>query len=205
MKASYRRCNAGLLLHLRRNIPSSTINNTDTTTTATTIDNEPNDIVVGNAHLYWNPQYEYVKLSQAHYLLHQMDAFASHPSRQQQCRVGGETVDAGSSTRRLPVISYGEFNFKPGSIVHEFFTKGCVDARPVAPWNFFHNDSNNDEINNSLSLVEKKKVSSTKGDMLLSNNTNSNAVETIDVDTKGTTTVGEVGKEEEDRIPTTRP
>merc|ERR1719491_327054 len=105
MKASYRRCNAGLILHLRRNNHPSTDTttsanaNSNTSTTGTTDNIEPpppNDIIIGNAHLYWNPHYEYVKLSQAHYLLHRIHAFAAHPSRQQQqqqqqqqCRSGG--------------------------------------------------------------------------------------------------------------------
>ena len=98
-------------------------------------------VVIGNAHyLYWNPGYEYVKLSQSHYLLQRMNAFAKNA-------IGGE---------RIPVIICGDMNLKPKSIVHEYFTKGFVDARKVAPWHYYYYEEMEDK---ELDLLKEYKNS----------------------------------------------
>lgn len=84
------------------------------------------EVIVGNMHLYWNPLYEYVKLSQAHYLMKRVKNFAD--------------IQFGSDAEHIPVIICGDTNSKPNSVVHQYLTKGHVDARKVAPWHYFYND-----------------------------------------------------------------
>lgn len=81
------------------------------------------NICVCSAHLYWNPGYEYVKLSQAKYLMDHLDTIA------RKYAIGWE--------ERVPVIICGDFNSKPRSVVHNFLTRGSVDGRTAAPWNCY--------------------------------------------------------------------
>lgn len=70
-------------------------------------------IVVANAHVYWNPEYEYVKLCQVHYVVQQAHDF-SNP---------GEGV-----------VFCGDLNSPQHSHVHDYLSKGVVNAKRVAPW-----------------------------------------------------------------------
>lgn len=93
VRQSFRRRNVGVITRLRRN-----------TTT----------VVVANAHLFWNPSFEYIKLCQAHYLLLCVRNFRL-------------SVDE-------PVVLCGDFNSKPKGRTHEYLTKGHTNARTVSPW-----------------------------------------------------------------------
>jgi len=70
------------------------------------------EFVVANTQLYWDPQFEYIKLCQAHYLCQRIELFTK--------KIG--LVDA-------PVIVCGDFNSKPGGLVHKYFTKGIGAAK----------------------------------------------------------------------------
>ena len=70
-------------------------------------------IVVANAHLFWNPEYEYIKLCQSHYITTKAKQFANG----------------------TPVIMCGDLNSQPMSCVHTYLTKGKVNAKNIAPWN----------------------------------------------------------------------
>lgn len=83
-------------------------------------------VIVTNMHLYWNPAYEYVKLSQAHYMMKRVKAFAD--------------ARFGLDSAHVPVIICGDTNSKPNSIVHQYLTKGVVDARQVAPWHYHYSE-----------------------------------------------------------------
>jgi mRNA deadenylase 3'-5' endonuclease subunit Ccr4/uncharacterized protein with PIN domain len=69
-------------------------------------------IVVSNSHLYWNPEFDYVKLCQAHYCMERTYAFAQ-----------GD-----------PIIVCGDLNSQPHGPVHDYLTRGKVNAKEVAPW-----------------------------------------------------------------------
>jgi mRNA deadenylase 3'-5' endonuclease subunit Ccr4/uncharacterized protein with PIN domain len=69
-------------------------------------------VVVTNSHLYWNPEYDYVKLCQAHYAMTCAKAFAKDD----------------------PVVICGDFNSQPHGPVHDYLTRGAVNAKAVAPW-----------------------------------------------------------------------
>ena len=69
-------------------------------------------LVVCNSHLYWNPEYDYVKLCQAHYAMVRTRAFAE-----------GD-----------PIVFCGDLNSKPHGPVHEYLTRGIVNAKLIAPW-----------------------------------------------------------------------
>jgi mRNA deadenylase 3'-5' endonuclease subunit Ccr4/uncharacterized protein with PIN domain len=69
-------------------------------------------IVVCNAHVYWNPEYSYVKLCQVVYVCTRAQQFAGN---------GG-------------IILCGDLNSPPYSHVHQYLTKGVVNAKQVAPW-----------------------------------------------------------------------
>ena len=123
--ASYKRRNAALLLELEQ-IQSPS---------------KARRVVVANAHLYWHPGYEYVKLSQAHYLLHKVKHFVAKSVEENKLRQGDDEVKDEKPT----VIVCGDMNSKPYSVVHTYFTKGNVDARTVAPWNFHYNEVDEQE------------------------------------------------------------
>ena len=104
MIASYNRRNTGLLVLLQHQTSGSIV-------------------CIANAHLYWNPGYEYVKLSQCKYFIHCAQIFAQTT-----------TTDNNHNQQRYPIIICGDFNSKPTSIVYQFITQRTVDARLVAPW-----------------------------------------------------------------------
>mmetsp|Transcript_9082 Transcript_9082/g.13425 ORF Transcript_9082/g.13425 Transcript_9082/m.13425 type:complete len:724 (-) Transcript_9082:30-2201(-) len=81
-------------------------------------------VALCNAHLFWNPGYEFVKLLQTKYLVDRVDALARKHSP--------NPIDA-----LMPVVLCGDFNSKPGSFVHRFLLDGFIDARKVAPWRYF--------------------------------------------------------------------
>ena len=84
-------------------------------------------MIVASVHLYWNPGYEYVKLCQAKYLVDRAHAMASLPGSSNNSR----------HHKVIPTIICGDMNSKPNSIVHQFFVRGKVDGRSVAPWCYF--------------------------------------------------------------------
>merc|ERR1712127_638146 len=104
----------------------------------------PSIIAVANAHLYWNPGFEYVKLAQSKYLLEEMHDFVTSSF------VSGDEI---------PVIICGDMNSKPSSMVHQFFTNQMgVDARMIAPWNTYStecDDDQYDQINAKQSILTK--------------------------------------------------
>jgi mRNA deadenylase 3'-5' endonuclease subunit Ccr4/uncharacterized protein with PIN domain len=69
-------------------------------------------MVVCNAHVYWNPEYNYVKLCQVVYVCKRAHQFAGADG----------------------IIFCGDLNSPPYSHVHEYLTKGVVNAKQVAPW-----------------------------------------------------------------------
>ena len=66
-------------------------------------------LVVCNTHLYWDPNYEYVKLCRAHYLMRKLWCFVDG-------KVGEE----------VPVVFCGDLNSMPGSLVHKYLVHGKV-------------------------------------------------------------------------------
>jgi mRNA deadenylase 3'-5' endonuclease subunit Ccr4 len=135
MTSSYRRRNAALLVHLV---------STDSSTS-----NDSTSVIVGNAHLYWHPGFEYVKLSQAYYLLHHLQQF---------------TQDV-RTTHNPAIVLCGDFNSKPESIVYRFITRGTIDATVVAPWknttHFYDRDRNSNAPNESVYEDDWKSPSTT--------------------------------------------
>ena len=84
-------------------------------------------IVIVNAHLFWNPEYEYVKLCQAHYITTQANKFAMG----------------------TPVIMCGDMNSQPQSCVHTYLTQGKVNAKLIAPWNQQWQPPNEEKYDNN--------------------------------------------------------
>lgn len=72
-------------------------------------------VVIANAHVYWNPSYEYVKLCQVHYMVQRAHAFSS-------------------SNKNEGVVFCGDLNSPQHSLVHEYLAHGKVNAKRVAPW-----------------------------------------------------------------------
>jgi len=108
--ASYRRRNVALLVEFKQRQVEAA---------------RAKHVIVANTHLYWNPGYEYVKLSQAHYLLHRLKRFASDSA-------GGEGEPV--------AILCGDFNSTPDSSVYNYIAKGLIDARTVAPWHNMYDE-----------------------------------------------------------------
>lgn len=102
LKQSLLRRNVGIVVRLKH---------TETSTT----------VVVTNSHLYWNPEYDYVKLCQAHYAMERAKAFAKDD----------------------PIIVCGDLNSKPDGPVHHYLTHGVVNAKAVAPW---YNQRREDDV-----------------------------------------------------------
>jgi uncharacterized protein with PIN domain/mRNA deadenylase 3'-5' endonuclease subunit Ccr4 len=71
-------------------------------------------VVVANAHLYWNPGFEYVKMCQAHYILQRARAFLQHAEE--------------------PLIFCGDLNSRPHGAAHTYLTQGFINAKRIAPW-----------------------------------------------------------------------
>lgn len=104
--SSYKRCNSALIVNLELKGKGLVKN-----------------LIVANAHLYWHPGYEYVKLSQAHYLMQRVARFA------EKC-----------NGRKCAVIVCGDMNSKANSSVYKYMAEGKIDARLVAPWTFHYNE-----------------------------------------------------------------
>ncbi len=121
--ASYRRRNTALLIELEARHQSELLT--------------AQNIIIANAHLYWHPGYEYVKLSQAHFLLHRVKQFVP--------TFTSSPLSKGVERPMPAVVICGDMNSKPNSYVHEYFTKGFVDARKVAPWNFHFDEAEEQE------------------------------------------------------------
>ena len=134
--ASYRRRNAALIIEFEQKQQLTA---------------DAQNIIVANAHLYWHPGYEYVKLSQAHYLVQKVKQFAVTSS--------SSDVDRVNKCGEPAVIICGDMNSKPNSVVHQYFTEGFVDARVVAPWNFHF-----DEVEEQEELAVQMKYLSMNSD-----------------------------------------
>lgn len=65
--------------------------------------------VVGNVHIFWNPEYENLKLAQAH------------------CFVRAATALAGKVGTKNVILT-GDWNSLPDSAVYELLTRGALDA-----------------------------------------------------------------------------
>jgi len=72
-------------------------------------------VVIVVSHLFWNPAYDYVKLCQAHYVAIRANAF---------CKRHDD----------IPFVWCGDFNSQPQGYVHQYLTKGVVNAKAAAPW-----------------------------------------------------------------------
>ncbi|KAL7467593.1 hypothetical protein ACHAXS_007838 [Conticribra weissflogii] len=149
MVRSFLRRNCAIVARLESTTaPSNTVGN-----------NKSHQFLVASAHLYWHPGYEYVKLCQAKYLLDRIHAMATRT-------IGGmddksiSYASTGNETK-IPVVICGDTNSKPGSIVHQLFTKSSVDARQVAPWHYFYDAENEvmysekEEGNDALSMHDR--------------------------------------------------
>ena len=71
-------------------------------------------VVVANAHLFWHPSYEYVKLMQAHYILQRAKAFSQST---EEC-----------------VFFCGDLNSRPHGVTHTYLSRGWINAKLIAPW-----------------------------------------------------------------------
>jgi len=109
---SFLRRNMGIMVKLRHRMDPSKI------------------IVVANAHLFWNPLYDYVKLCQAHYLVKRCKNFA-----------GDE--------ENYPVILCGDLNSKPYGPVHTYLTQGRINAKIYAPW-YNNQDQRESKLSNNM-------------------------------------------------------
>ncbi len=155
--ASYKRCNTALILRLRSNSSLSL---------AKQLQHDQNDIIIGNAHLYWHPGYEFVKLSQAHYLMHRIKCFLSKDFN------GGNNLNRRDiKTQNIcvksppAVIICGDMNSKPNSAVHQYFTKGFVDARTIAPWYYQYDENEEEEFSESQLNGGENNVTEDSGDI----------------------------------------
>ena len=107
-------------------------------------------IVIVNAHLFWNPQYEYIKLCQAHYITTKAHAFANG----------------------IPIVLCGDFNSQPKSSVHTYLTTGIVNAALIAPWNSWtwhpeerintQTDTTSDNLDPAMQQLEQLHLGHTK-------------------------------------------
>ena len=84
--------------------------------------------VVANAHLYWNPGFEYVKLCQMHYILQRAKRFLNDEE---------------------PLVLAGDLNSRPRGAVHSYLTHGGIAAKhQVSPWySFAEIDADLPELN----------------------------------------------------------
>ena len=89
---------------------------------------ESTRIVVANSHLYWNPEFDYVKLCQAHYAVERTRSFAN-----------GD-----------PIVFCGDLNSQPGGPVHEYLTRGKVNAKTTAPWYSNNQRRDDDGVTSSI-------------------------------------------------------
>jgi len=172
--ASYKRRNAALLLELEQ-IQSPS---------------KARRVVVANAHLYWHPGYEYVKLSQAHYLLHKVKQFVAKSVQENKLRQDEYEVKDEEPT----VIVCGDMNSKPNSVVHTYFTKGKVDARTVAPWHF-HNDEVDEQ--EELALQMQSMTFTSDGDV---KETGLDQDPVVDIDKDDSNQIIDEGDDDDDDI-----
>lgn len=70
-------------------------------------------IVVANAHIYWNPEHDYVKLCQVHYVMKRAHDFCKN---------------------RDGLVLCGDLNSRPHGHVYKYLSTGRVNAKQVAPW-----------------------------------------------------------------------
>jgi uncharacterized protein with PIN domain/mRNA deadenylase 3'-5' endonuclease subunit Ccr4 len=122
LQTSFLRRNAAMLVRLQYIPPTPTSSSSGIAAAAT----PTTTIVVANAHLYWHPGYEYVKLCQVHYILQRARAFL-------------RTIHGGK--REEPLILCGDLNSKPRGCCHSYLTRGYINAKLVAPW--YSSTSNN--------------------------------------------------------------
>lgn len=97
--------------------------------------------VLANTHLFWNPNYEYIKFCQIHYLqLKARDFCNDH-----------ETF-----------VLCGDLNSKPRGAVYNYLSTGHFDARRVAPWNGHSGDamSENDEDTDTVDKMANLTIDS---------------------------------------------
>ena len=78
--------------------------------------------MVCNAHLFWDPDYEYVKLCQVHYLCLKIEAI--------QQDMGYAVA---SEKGVMPVLLCGDFNSLPGSLVHSYLSTGVANQFSTFP------------------------------------------------------------------------
>jgi len=94
---------------------------------------QSNIFAVTSTHLYWNPEYEYVKLSQSKYLLNNLKTVISN-----YVSLGGK-----SKVEDIPVLVCGDMNSKPNSTVYRFFVdKMGINAKQITPWYAHHFENN---------------------------------------------------------------
>ncbi|CAJ1961909.1 unnamed protein product [Cylindrotheca closterium] len=72
-------------------------------------------VVIAVLHLYWNPNYEYVKLCQTHHIMRNAKDFC----------------DGDSS---IPLVVCGDLNSQPESYVYKYLSSGTINAKLVTPW-----------------------------------------------------------------------
>ena len=89
-------------------------------------------LVVANAHLFWNPGYEYVKLCQAHYIMTQAHDFAHDEEA---------------------VVFAGDLNSRPNGCTHSYLTQGRINAKQVAPWYAYHHYNPDADVDYKAGLV----------------------------------------------------
>lgn len=80
----------------------------------------PNErVTICNTHLFWNPEFEYVKLRQAHYLC----------LKAQTCLRELQEEDHGA---KMHFIFCGDLNSKPGGLVHTYMSTAevCTEGYP---------------------------------------------------------------------------
>ncbi|GAX25208.1 hypothetical protein FisN_5Lh290 [Fistulifera solaris] len=70
-------------------------------------------VVVANAHLFWHPAFEYVKVCQAHYILTRARKFCKDDEA---------------------FLFAGDLNSRPGGATHSYLTQGIINMKHVAPW-----------------------------------------------------------------------
>jgi len=106
------------------------------------IDSPDMTLVVAVAHLFWNPICEYVKLCQTHYVMLRAKAFLRNDNE--------------------AFVLCGDLNSLPGSSVHEYLTKGHVNAKVVAPWyregTHFAEEEEEDKIEKRKSIDESNEL-----------------------------------------------
>jgi mRNA deadenylase 3'-5' endonuclease subunit Ccr4/uncharacterized protein with PIN domain len=127
LQQTFLRRNVALICRLRDNVSGTTL-------------------VVANAHLYWNPACEHVKLCQAHYILQRAQAFLNNNGN-------GNTTTSKNSE---PLIFCGDLNSRPNSITHSYLTRGSINAKHTAPW-YRHSDEEY-EYNDKNTPTTKKVV-----------------------------------------------